>query len=152
MTFERILTLRPPRIAQALVLTAAALHLWTPLHRLTVFSNLPLALALGVGGLVVMARGWWRFRRSGTPLCPTSMATTLVTDDIYRFTRNPMYLGLVGMLVGLAVGFGSAPFYVAAALYGLILDRVFIPFEEEKLTRQLGEPYRVYRERVRRWL
>ena len=99
-----------------------------------------------------MLRAWWLFRREATAICPTATTTALVTDDVFRLTRNPMYLGIVLMLLGVAFASGGVAFYVAALAFFLIIDSVFCPFEEQKLRRAFGEEYASYATRVRRWL
>ena len=104
-----------------------------------------LAIALAVWAALL-------FRRAGTGIVPFSPATALVTSGPYRFTRNPMYLGLSGTLLGAAVLMGSiTPFVVIPAFMALIADR-FIQGEEAMLERAFGSRYLEYKARVRRWL
>jgi len=92
------------------------------------------------------------FRRAGTGIVPFSPATVLVVSGPYRFTRNPMYLGLAGTLLGAAVLMGSiTPFVVIPAFMALIAER-FIAAEEAMLERAFGRQYLEYKSRVRRWL
>jgi protein-S-isoprenylcysteine O-methyltransferase Ste14 len=94
----------------------------------------------------------WLFRARETAICPTATTTTLITDDVYRLTRNPMYLGIVLILLGPAVAIGGLAYYVAALSFWLIIDFVFCPFEEAKLERDFPVAFAQYRNRVRRWL
>ena len=87
-------------------------------------------LATGFG---IMMRAWWLFRQHQTAICPTAETTSFITDDIYAFTRNPMYLGMVLMLLGIALLAERWPYYLAAAVYALILNQVFCRYEEAKL-------------------
>lgn len=143
---------RPPRIAQLLALVAALLHWSTPLRGVQLYANPPLGIAAGLGGFLIMLWAWWLFRRAETAICPTASSTALVTDGVYRFTRNPMYLGLVGMLLGLAIGVGTLPFYLAAGAFFAVIDQVFIPFEERKMKDTFGGEWLRYRTGTRRWL
>jgi protein-S-isoprenylcysteine O-methyltransferase Ste14 len=93
-----------------------------------------------------------RFLRSGTPIIPVRPAKRLVTDGPYRFTRNPMYLGMAGAYGGAAVATGvlwALPFL--PAVVGVI-DRQVIPREERHLAETFGVEYERYRSSVRRWL
>ena len=105
-------------------------------------------------GLAV-ALGFWAvalFRRAGTGVVPFSEATTLVIRGPYRFTRNPMYLAMAGILVGTAIWLGSVtPWLVLPAFMALIAERFIAP-EEAMLERVFGEGYARYRATVRRWL
>jgi len=143
---------RPPRMAMAFVSAAAVLH-WLLSDRLPFrLSSQAGGCALGVVGFSVMMRGWWLFKNARVALSPRAETTQLVTHGIYRVTRNPMYLGLVLMMVGLAVSAGSVPFYAAALAYFVVINWVFCRYEEAKLTAHFGNEYAEYSRRVRRWL
>jgi protein-S-isoprenylcysteine O-methyltransferase Ste14 len=106
-----------------------------------------IALALGLA-----AWGALLFRRAGTGIVPFSPATALVTRGPYRFTRNPMYLGMAGTLLGAAILLGSlTPFVVIPAFMAVIAER-FIAREEAMLEQAFGSAYLDYKARVRRWL
>jgi protein-S-isoprenylcysteine O-methyltransferase Ste14 len=101
-------------------------------------------------GLILWAAAL--FRRAGTNIRPYLPSTALVVSGPYRFTRNPMYLGMAGTLLGVAVFLGSiTPFVVIFAFMGLIKERFILP-EEAKLEAAFGGDYVQYKERVRRWL
>jgi protein-S-isoprenylcysteine O-methyltransferase Ste14 len=92
------------------------------------------------------------FRRAGTDVRPFKPSTALVVDGPYTFTRNPMYLGMAGVLLGTAVFLGSlSPFVIIPAFMAVITDR-FILGEEQKMERAFGSHYVAYKARVRRWL
>lgn len=152
MSGAALINYRPPRIAQVLVAGAAGFHLLTPVGELRFFGNHLVGVVVGLVGLGVMMWGWATFRRLGAAVDPKAGAGVLVVSGPYRFSRNPMYLGMVGMLLGIAVYFGTLPFYVATVVLFLILNNAFCPNEEEKLDRALGHSFRQYRTRVRRWL
>ena len=76
----------------------------------------------------------------------------LITDGLYRFSRNPIYVSLVALLYGEAIALGSlSPWLVPTHLRATI-SRQFIQREEAMLTEKFGEQYRDYCRRVRRWL
>ena len=120
------------------------------------FPGLPLAPL----GIALVAVAWippvWAivlFRREGTEVNPTSPVNrTLVTVGPYRFTRNPMYLGLVILTLGIAVWVGAWPMLIAPFAVFATANWVYIPFEEAKMRRQFGATYDDYVERVRRWV
>jgi protein-S-isoprenylcysteine O-methyltransferase Ste14 len=148
----RIIDYRPPKIAQLFVLSAALLHWATPLSHLHIYSNRVAGIVLGLAGFVIMMWGWWLFRKFDTAICPTAKADSLVTSGIYRLTRNPMYLGLVSMLLALAFAVGTFPFYLAAAAYFMVINQVFCPYEERKLAKAFAAEYLAYKIKVRRWI
>ena len=108
-------------------------------------------LAGGSAGLALSAAD--NFRRQHTTVEPTepSRASTLVTTGPNEITRNPMYLGLVGLLSAHAVTRGSALAWIPVGAFAALLDRVQIPAEEEALREKFGEAYVAYCERVPRW-
>ena len=108
-------------------------------------------LAAGVATSALAARG---FQREGTTLDPAhpEESTVLVTTGMHGLSRNPMYLGLMGVVLGHAVWRRSPWALVPAAAAWLWLDRVQIPAEERALADRYGDDYRSYRGRVPRWL
>lgn len=148
----RIIDLRPPRIAASLVLVAGLVHYLVPAQEIVLPSSSIAAGMAAVTGFATMLRAWWLFRLRGTAICPTATTTALITDDVFALSRNPMYLGMLIMLLALAINFGTLPFYVAAIAFFVILNFAFCPFEEQKLALGFGSTYTSYRNRVRRWL
>jgi protein-S-isoprenylcysteine O-methyltransferase Ste14 len=148
----KIIALRPPRIAMGLAACAALLHWGLDLRQGLRLSLPGTGMAIGIAGFGLMMWVWLIFRKRDIALCPMAPTTQLAVDGPYRFTRNPMYLGMVLMLAGLALFFGTLPFYGAALGYLLILNSVFCPYEESKLEEAFGSPYRMYRSRTRRWI
>jgi protein-S-isoprenylcysteine O-methyltransferase Ste14 len=111
-------------------------------------------------GIAIFLASWiapvWAvvlFRRAGTELRPDSPAnSSLVTDGPFRFTRNPMYLGLVIASFGIAVWVGAWPMFAAPIAVFVTAAFVHIPFEEAKMRRQFGAAYDDYAAKVRRWI
>jgi len=114
------------------------------------FSYLGAAL-MGLGLAVAVAAAL-RFGHYGTSVHPFHQPTALVTDGPYRFTRNPMYLGMVFALLGIAVWLGSLTPFVVIPVFASLIQRGFIRNEERRLTDAFGPSYVEYRRRVRRWL
>lgn len=102
--------------------------------------------------LALDSRAMLRFHRRKTPFNPTRPATALVTDGPYRFTRNPMYLGMGGAHAGAAVAAGALWSLAALPLALTAIDRLIIPREERHLAQSFGDEYEQYRRRVPRWL
>jgi protein-S-isoprenylcysteine O-methyltransferase Ste14 len=148
----RILDFRPPRIAFSLVLAAGIAHYLIPMQVLALPASTVGAIATGLTGFAIMIRAWWLFRLRGTAICPTAATSVLITDDIFAISRNPMYLGMVLMLLALAIFLGSLPFYAAALAMFVILNNAFCPYEEQKLLRSFTDDFAAYKTTVRRWL
>jgi|SRR6516162_301189 len=123
------------------------------------WSKMP-GLLLPPLGILLVAISWilpvWAFvlfRREGTEIEPTSVTNrTLVTSGPYQFTRNPMYLGLVILTLGIAIWVGAWPMFGAPIALFATANWVHIPFEEAKMRRQFGSVYDNYVARVRRWI
>jgi protein-S-isoprenylcysteine O-methyltransferase Ste14 len=108
-----------------------------------------LLIALGIGLAVSAGR---LFGRARTTIKPFERSSALVIAGPYRFTRNPMYLGMVVGMLGLAILLGSlTPPLVIPPFVALIQQR-FIRAEEADLQAAFGPRYEEYRRRVRRWI
>ena len=110
----------------------------------------PIALLVILLGFVVMLRELAKFRKEDAELCPTGTTARIITNGIYRFSRNPMYLGMTVILLGYALLVGSVIALVAPIVFYVIINNVFIPYEEEKIKNVKG--YKEYRKKVRRWV
>lgn len=148
------LKLPPPLLALACL--ALMFFSATSSPRLSQFAELRSGFALmltllGLGLAFAGRRAFQRARTTANPLRP-EQSSSLVTDGIYRYSRNPMYLGLLWVLLGYAV--------YLAALYSLSGPVVFVLYlhwfqirpEEVILQEKFGDAYRDYCQRVRRWL
>jgi len=136
-------------IAMLLLAYAAGWILASPV----IFRSTPLAVLIGVLGFLLAGWGERTFAAEGTDILPASPTNKkLVTRGPFRYTRNPMYSGLVMMALGFAFYFGTLPFYVVPVLLFLLCNFSFIPFEEAKMQRQFGDQYTDYLRRVRRWV
>ena len=110
-----------------------------------------LLAAAGVG-LIVAAR--IMLSRAHTTWHPTNpgCTTTLVTAGVFRVSRNPIYLGMLFVLVAWAVVLASPLALALSAIFVLYLNRFQIAPEERALSAIIGNDYRDYARRVRRWL
>jgi len=109
----------------------------------------------GIAGVALLIAGWGvldflRARTTVNPIAP-DRARTLVVRGIYRFTRNPMYLGLALLLVAWAYVLGSLLAFLGVPAFIAYLNRFQITPEECILAEKFGPAYEAYRGRVRRW-
>jgi protein-S-isoprenylcysteine O-methyltransferase Ste14 len=111
----------------------------------------PAIAALGIG---IALAGVVEFRRAHTTVNPhkPQNSSQLVTSGIYRYTRNPMYLGIAVVLLAWAAWLGSAWSLPGIAMFAAYITRFQIVPEERTLLRIFGAEFEAYRERVRRWL
>lgn len=141
----------PPVHFLACLLLMVGLHHHLPLIQLL---GAPVTYAGGIimiAGLFTSLWGANAFRKAGTPVRPFEPSTTLVAHGLYRHTRNPMYLGLITMLIGNAVLLGSLSPFLVIPVFFLIIQEGFIKHEEVFLENIFGDEYRAYKTRVKRW-
>ncbi|SMF12843.1 Protein-S-isoprenylcysteine O-methyltransferase Ste14 [Tistlia consotensis] len=143
----------PPLIYLAALLLGLGLDRLLGLPGLGLGSGLRLALAAACGlvGLALAAPALLGFRRAGTQVEPWKPSSALVTGGPYRWTRNPMYLGLTLVYLAAALVAGSAAALVLLAPLLLVVRYGVIGREERYLEALFGQPYRDYKARVRRW-
>lgn len=103
-------------------------------------------------GLLLDVASLLQFLRSRTNALPFRPASAFVVRWPYLRTRNPMYLGMTAVTLGLALVTGRLWWLVSAAAAWLAMDRFVVPREEAYLERRFGDAYREYKDRVRRWV
>jgi protein-S-isoprenylcysteine O-methyltransferase Ste14 len=106
-------------------------------------------LALGVTINLIADRA---FHKVDTTVKPFEESSTLITEGIFRISRNPMYLGFVLILIGIAVLARSLSPYLIVLAFAILIDRVYITVEERMLAAKFGAEWERYRRRTRRWL
>ena len=148
----KIMEMRPPRIAMGLTLVAAVLHRSLNIWEAARFAAPRTAILVGIAGFCLMMWPWLLFKKGNLAVCLPEKTAYILTTGPYRFSRNPMYLGMILMMLGAALYMGTLPFYVSAAAYFMIIDSAFCPFEERKLASSFGDEYRRYASEVRRWI
>jgi len=111
---------------------------------------------LGIGamllGLSLMSWTSKLFREKKTGFQLHNGATTFVTSGPFRFSRNPMYLGMLIWLLGLAALLGSLTAFLFPALFFVLANVLIIPPEEKLLAQRFEAQYDAYKRHVRRWL
>ena len=111
------------------------------------------ALAIAFGLAIYLHTAFWGFalRGHGTPahIAPTNR---LVVEGLHRYVRNPMYIGVLLMVLGQAVFFRSSRIALYAAVLWLLFHLFVLFYEEPTLARQFGADYEAYRKKVPRWL
>ena len=141
--------IRPPFIALGFLLIALILHFIFPI-RLIYFPYNLIGIVF-LGGIFLIKRAQVFFKKKGTPKHPFQKPKALVTDGPFKFTRNPMYLGL--SLISLGIAFLSGSFYLffVPIAFFLTINFAFIPREEKILEELFGEEFLDYKKQVRRW-
>lgn len=134
----------------------AALAWWQP--RLIPAGPPPGAPALWAGGVLVaaglalMAAALVSFLRARTTPVPHRDPAALITTGVFRWTRNPIYLGDTLILAGLCLRWGAWIALLLVPVFIVLIDRRFVRPEEARLSRVFGRAFEEYARRTRRWL
>jgi protein-S-isoprenylcysteine O-methyltransferase Ste14 len=135
-----------PAIVAGLIPWALS-QLTSPIAWRSIYGVLP--VIVGMAALVASAVSFYR-RGKGT-LAPWDPPSKLVVQDLYRFNRNPMYVGLLTTVVGWSVLSGSLWIYIYAAVLPLVFHLRVVLHEEREMRRLLAEDWEHYRRSVPRW-
>jgi len=144
--------IHPPIIAGIYLLLALGLNYFSPNVKIIHPPFNFFGIGITVGGLVSMISAFRLFKKKGTTHNPHGRSTVLVTSGPFSFSRNPMYLGLSFVLLGIAVFMGTISLFLAPLAFLWTINAVIIPREERKLAKIFGQKYLDYKSHVRRWL
>jgi protein-S-isoprenylcysteine O-methyltransferase Ste14 len=146
----------PPFIVMTVLVVAVALEWVVGLHFLQAVAWSGRQLYVGVAlVLAAVALAGWAvrtFSTVGTNVSPHEPALNLATSGPYRFTRNPMYVGFVILLLGVSLIFSLEWGIILAPVLALVLHFGVVLREERYLTEKFGQPYRDFLGRTRRWI
>jgi protein-S-isoprenylcysteine O-methyltransferase Ste14 len=147
------------KVPPLIVVAIAAAFMWAiaraaPNLTLLYPGRVPVATAFLVIGIAIVVMGVLAFRRSSTTVDPRfpENASHIVSSGIYRYTRNPMYLGMLVVLIAWMALLSNVGTVVMPALFVLYITRWQIVPEERALAQKFGAEYELYRKSVRRWL
>lgn len=148
------LKIPPPVVALVCALAAWQIAVRAPDFAIDFPGRSALAAAIATFGLAIDFLSLLRFLRAHTTINPMrpGNASSLVADGLYRYTRNPMYLGLLLVLTAWTLYQGNAIAFAVLPLFVAYLTRFQIVPEERLLAAKFGAPYEAYRRAVRRWI
>ena len=142
----------PPFIYLGFVVVGFLIGFFLPFPVLPSILRYLVGGVLIAGGLIPFSLAIWMLRKAGTNIPTRKPTTTIVSSGPYRFTRNPIYLGMSIIYTGIAVAADSI-WVLALLVPGLVIMNIGVIAREERyLERKFGEEYRQYRSSVRRWL
>ena len=148
----------PGVVAPPPLIFAGGLAAGLMLNRLRPTHFLPRALSkilgwpLVFGGLLLGLWGFREMRRAGTNVDPYRPTTAIVEAGPYRFTRNPLYVGMALVYSGISARANALPAALVLPVVLHLVDRGVIKREERYLEGKFGDEYRRYKGRVRRWI
>ena len=145
----------PPPVQALLTITG----MWLTARYLPAFSfDLPwrtgLAISFASAGILCILAGVLAFRKAMTTVNPLNpdATSTMVISGIYRFSRNPMYVGLLLVLTAWAIYLSNAPAFLFLPVFVACMTRLQIIPEERALAAKFGDEFAAYKRSVRRWL
>lgn len=142
----------PPNLTLICLAAMAPLRLFAPGVMLIETPAAWIGAAPLVAGLALLLGGAGRFRRLGTNIKTFNEPGVLVTEGLFRWTRNPMYLGFLLSLLGVAILLGAATAFGPVLMFFLVANSWYIPFEERAMTAKFGAAYEAYARTTPRWI
>jgi len=148
------LKIPPPIVALLVAVAMWAIALTATRIEMTPLVRFGAALVFAIAGVGIGILGVIGFRHARTTVNPMKpeAASSLVTSGVYRFTRNPMYLGLCLVLVAWALFLSSPSAFLGPILFIFYINRFQIAPEETALSAIFGEEFAAYKAKVRRWI
>lgn len=142
----------PPTYLLLAVMLMVGMHVLLPSVILLPLPWKAVGAFLMASGIAINLMGNNTFKHHQTTIKPFQTSSALVTTGIFRYSRNPMYLGMVALLVGLGLLLGSGPPFVVVPIFVLLITQRFIHVEEQMLADTFDATYHAYCKRVRRWI
>jgi protein-S-isoprenylcysteine O-methyltransferase Ste14 len=142
-----------PPVVFTIALAVAFIASWLmPVHFVPKFIQYSLGPVLLLASLSVMPSIIGAYRRANTPFDVRRVPDTLIVEGCYRYSRNPTYVALVVVCMGISV-ISDNPWIFATLSFAIVyMSKVIIPNEEVHLEAQFGDEYMHYKSRVRRWI
>jgi len=142
----------PPFIFIAFLGVGVILHNLFPMHFIhgplrNIVGVIFLAYSVLVAGLAIL-----QMRKAGTNIDVRKPATTIVSDGIYRFTRNPMYLSMALLMIAISILISNIWILILTPVFIIVIQKGVIEREEHYLEGKFGVEYTTYKQRTRRWI
>jgi protein-S-isoprenylcysteine O-methyltransferase Ste14 len=111
-----------------------------------------LGLIFITSGVILDLHGDKVFKQARTTIKPFEESSSLVTNGVFQMSRNPMYLGFVFILIGIAILLKSLSPYLVVIAFIILIERMYIRVEEYMLAEKFGTSWEQYKSKTRRWL
>jgi len=144
--------LLPPTYFIILLLLSIGLHFIFPIKKVIFPPYTYLGFAFIIFGGVINIWTDFLLKKKKTTVKPYENPTQLITSGPFRISRNPQYLGFTAILLGIAINHGTLITFLSPITFFILMESIFIPFEEKNLEEAFGKEYLDYKKRVRRWL
>ena len=143
--------IHPPVLTFIFILLSYAVNWFIPLQFEAPWLKYS-GLGLAAIGFLLPFIAIREFMKARTTVDPHGSVTSIISSGIYRFTRNPIYLGFVLMLIGFLLYSNTLWGLILSPVLILCFNKLVIEREEAYLEKKFGEQYTNYKSRVRRWL
>lgn len=144
--------IKPPHIALLLLILSWAAKRFLPKFNAVNQPYNNIGIFVFFLGLLLLFWSFYMFKKNKTPIVPGQKPTFVVAEGPYKFTRNPMYLGVTIALLGAAIYFGNILSFLSPLIFFLVMNFYFMPFEEKLMENLFGNKYLNYKKSVRRWI
>jgi len=144
----------PPLVYLLAVFVGGVVHVFVAPLPIALSRPLRIGLALVSAGLgfALVAAAIGLFRRTGQDPKPWESTPEIISTGIYRYTRNPMYVGMAAVQTGIGIGWGNGWILALVPVVLAIIYAIAVRHEEAYLERKFGETYTAYKASVRRWI
>ena len=128
------------------------MHFIFPIRKIIFYPYTLIGLLLIILGTMLNISAWLLFVKHKTTQNPFKNPNKFIINGIYKISRNPMYLGMLIILFGLAIFLGSLVSFIFPLLFFIIMEKFYMPLEEKNMEKLFGKKYLDYKEKVRRWI
>lgn len=142
----------PPTLLLLSIGLMILLYFILPIHVLFRFPYSLIGIPILLIGIIISILGSAKFEKEETTSMTFDEPNVLVVSGLYKYTRNPMYLGFALFIIGIWLLMSSISSAFIAIIFLIVLDRYYIPFEEKMLEKKFGQDYLSYKKRVRKWI
>ncbi len=141
----------PPNYFYACLILCVVLRIIFPEYKIMTFPYNMSGIIVIIAGIYLVIHPWYLFKNHNTPES-FEPSTYLVQGSIYKYSRNPMYVGGILILAGMALTLNNLTAFVTPVIFYLSMHFMFIPYEEKELENIFGSKYLEYKKKVRRWI
>ncbi len=142
----------PPFVVIISILAMVLIHFIAPFQIVVQNPFNFLGVILIISGLTITKKVRKMFSKIDTEIHTFKKPSQFVTYGLFQYSRNPIYLGFVIVLIGVNITLGSLTPFVFVLIFIFVTNYWYIPFEEKNMQIQFGKDYENYKKKVRRWI
>lgn len=142
----------PPAHFYTYLIIAAGFHFLLPVKQVIYMPYIFLGFIPVIAGVILNLWADSLFKKLNTTVKPDQKPSALIDYGPFKFSRNPMYLGMTLMLIGAGILLGSISSFAGAVFFIAAMEVFFIPEEERTMKETFGDEFLKYKSKVRRWI